>query len=129
MEKMWGRAAIGAIVMCVVFLVIAPSLRHNSEISSKWTLVEYTVNGQNVKAENLSSAEKEISPSFVCKDGKSCVLSLNGKDHKGHITYLERGKYSISFDDANQGMTANISGKKLTLTSDSKNITIIFEDK
>ncbi len=129
MNKIWARAAIGAIVVLVIFLVIAPSLRSNSAISDNWELVEYTVNGQTVKAENLSSEEREISPSFVCKDGKNCVVSLNRKDHKGHVTYLEKGKYSISFDDTDQGMTAHISGKKLTLINDSKTVTIVFEDK
>ena len=129
MDRFWARAAIGATAMLIVFLVVAPSLRPNSALSSNWNLVEYTVNGNKVKAENLSATEREISPTFVCKDGQNCMVSLNGKDHKGHISYLDKGKYNISFDDTDQGMTAQISGKKLTLTNDSKSVIIVFEDK
>lgn len=126
MEARWKRAAIGGIVLTICFIIAMSASRTYEPITSNWELVEYTVNGKTTKV--IDEAEDNPnSPSFVCKGNNSCVVSVNGKDHEGYMTESAKGKYKITFDDTDQGMTATIKGHKLTLENDKKTVEIIFE--
>lgn len=94
-------------------------------ITSDWELKEFTVNDKTVKASQMDADMRKLAPAFVCKDGENCVVSNNGKDHKGTITQSD-GLYVISFDDTDQQLSGQISGDVLTLVNTKKTVTFVF---
>jgi len=96
-----------------------------ADIASDWELVEFTVNGETTTADELDDVA-DIAPAFTCTDGTSCVISNNGSDHPGTLTLVEDGQYTISFDDTEHDMTAQITGDTLTLTNDTGTVEMVF---
>ncbi|MBR5420646.1 MAG: hypothetical protein IK115_05815 [Lachnospiraceae bacterium] len=94
-------------------------------LTSDWELVEYTVKGSTTKAEELDPEVRAIAPAFRCEDGTNCVVSNNGKDHPGTIT-KENDQYVIRFDDTDEIMNAQISGKTLTMVNGKGTVTFVF---
>jgi len=97
----------------------------DAAITAKWTLVEFTTESGTTKYEDLSEADQAISPKFRTEDGKTCVFSLEGKDHNGTITEKD-GTYVIAYDDTDRTMIATIKGKEMTIVNDTGTLTIIF---
>ncbi len=98
-------------------------------ITSKWELVEFSVNGKVTNTSGESFLFKLMTdssnPKFVCNDGVNCVFSLGKKKHRGKITEQD-GIYIIDFDDSYKNMTARIDGDNLILTNESETLEITF---
>ena len=97
----------------------------NADITSNWTLKEFTVNGKTVQAKSLDEETRKAAPAFSCTDGENCVVSNNGKDHPGKITQSD-GQYVISFDDTDQKMSGKIEGNTLKLVNSKGTVTFVF---
>ena len=118
------------IVVCILIAICilggcSKSDNKNVDITSDWTLKEFTVNGKTVEAKTLDEETRKLAPSFSCKDGENCIISNNGKDHPGKVTQSEE-KYVISFDDTDQELSGQISGDTLTLINSKNTVTFVF---
>ncbi len=127
LERRWARSATGALILSVIFIVLMVSSVSPEPISSDWNLVEYKVNGQITKAENLTSEEAEKAPAFKYIGEHDCEISLNGKTHKGYMTESGKGKYRITFDDTDQTMRIVIKGKNMTITNEKNTVKLVFK--
>ena len=127
LERRWARAATGALILSVIFIVLMVSSVSPEPISSDWNLVEYKVNGQTTKAENLTSEESEKAPAFKYIGEHDCEISLNGMIHKGYMTESGKGKYRITFDDTDQAMRIVIKGKNMTITNEKNTVKLVFK--
>jgi len=97
-------------------------------ITSKWVLVEWTVNGKTtvIKDDPIAALTVDKQPAFSSSDGSSCVFSNNGKSHKGTLEYQGDGKYRVSFTDV-KPVNLVITGNRLNLSNDAKTFEIVFE--
>ena len=97
----------------------------DAAITAKWTLVEFTTQSGTTKYEELSEEDQKAAPAFRTEDGKTCVFSLDGKDHNGTITEKD-GTFVITYDDTDKTMIATIKGNEMTIVNDEGTLTFIF---
>ena len=97
----------------------------NVPLTSEWSLVEFTVNGNTTRADDLDEEVRKVAPGFLCEDGENCIISNGGKNHPGTIT-KEGDQYVIRFDDTEATMSAEISGDTLTMTNNKGSVTFVF---
>ncbi len=96
----------------------------NARITSKWKLIEMSVNGSTDTDETFLAMEE--APKFTCDDGKTFVFSNMKKSHSGKLQEDEDG-YTLKFDDKTVDMKAVIDGDKLTITIPNKTTKLVFE--
>ena len=102
----------------------------NASITSKWHLVQFTVNGETTVVADqpwwIKVMFRDKNPAFSSSDGISCVFSNNGKPRNGRMSFSD-GVYHIAFSDTKVGMEATITGSKMVLVNDKGTLELIFE--
>lgn len=103
----------------------------NTLITSNWTIVEYTVNGQREDLRDDSFLLKLLmfrdKPRFKCNDGTNFEISLLQKSRSGTVTQRDDGIYELYVETGSDPLYASIVGNELTIYDDQGRIEMVFE--
>ena len=133
MKKAAGKIiGILCLALTVLTLFAGCGSKGTVDITSKWKISEFTVNGTTTKMDDTPFFVRMFAvtknPKFVCKDGVNCVLTSSGKAHPGTITQ-EGDTYVITFPDTSKKMYGRISGDKLMIINEGGTLELVFEAK
>ena len=102
----------------------------NTLITSSWTCVGYTINGQH---EDLTDDNIFIklfmskdNPKFECTDGENFTVTVLQHPHSGRIIMNEDGTFQLK-PESGKGMLGKIEGNTLTIYTETKNMELVFE--
>ena len=105
---------------------------NSPDITSKWKIKEFTVNGKTTKVDEtpflVSVFTAKANPKFSCKDGVNCVFSLLDKTYTGTVTQ-EGDIYIIDFNNKKKNLYGMVVGNNLILENEEETLELVFETK
>ena len=76
----------------------------------------------------LDESQSVPVPTFSCKDGSSCVLQLNGKEHGGSLVPNSDGTFDIVDENGKTWGSVSVEGKRLRVELGDGVATVNFEN-
>ena len=126
-------AVILSVILCMTMLCACgrkTDQNGNTLITSKWTIAEYTVNGEHEDLRDDSLLIKLImfkdKPRFKSTDGKSFEFSLLQKHYSGALIKQDDGLYEMSTGKGSS-LYARIEGNQLIIYDEAGKMEMVFE--
>ena len=126
-------AVILSVILCMTMLCACgrkTDQNGNTLITSKWTIAEYTVNGEHEDLRDDSLLLKLImfkdKPRFKSQDGKSFEFSLLQKHYSGALIKQDDGLYEMSTGKGSS-LYARIEGNQLIIFDEAGKMEMVFE--